>query len=347
MKLLNLSLFAALVTTATAQSQWRFGTGYAPMIGLKTEFSGFGNFTNPFPVPAPAPGSNYFYLDGSVQVDISGNFDGLTSFWAYNNASQIDSAAFGGQGAVNYSTLGSSLAQAGKVGDNGVTAPGSFELFGYREIGAVSIPGAADRQSTWGLRVGLQYTRVDQTNNDSLTAGMTTITDSFNLNGIIAPAAPFTGAFDGGFGAPLISDTPVRTLGSTTATIIGSRQLDVHLSIAQLGSYLEIPVTQDLDVMLEGGVLAGLASGTYDYTSSVTVPGVGTQTTTGKSSDNKLLPGFYAGLGLNGNITPRLSLQAGARYQYMRQFDLTANGSDASLNFDSAFVLSLAAIWKY
>jgi hypothetical protein len=36
-----------------------------------------------------------------------------------------------------------------------------------------------------------------------------------------------------------------------------------------------------------------------------------------------------------------------ARYQYMRQFDLIANGSDASLNFESAFVLSLAAVWKF
>jgi hypothetical protein len=53
------------------------------------------------------------------------------------------------------------------------------------------------------------------------------------------------------------------------------------------------------------------------------------------------------GLGLRCPITQRLSLQASARYQYMRQFDITTNGSTASLNFDSAFVLSLAAVWKF
>jgi hypothetical protein len=347
MKLLTLPLFAALATTAAAQSQWRFGAGYAPMIGLKTEFSGFGNFTNLFPVATPAPGTDYFYLDGSVQVDVSGNFGGLTSFWSYNNASQIDPAAFGGQGAVNYSTLSSSLTQAGKVSDSGVSAPASFEVFGYRDLGSVSISGVADRKGAWGVRVGLQYARVDQTNNDRVTAEMTTITDSYNLNGVIPPLAPFTGAFDGGFGVPLLSDTPVRTLGTTTAAISGSRRLDVHLSVAQFGSYLNIPVSKDFDVMIEGGVLAGLASGTYDYTTTVAVPGVGTQTTTGRNSENKLLPGFYTGLGVNGSINPRLSVQASARYQYMTEFDLNANGSNANLNFDSAFVLSLAVIWKF
>lgn len=347
MKLFTLSLFTVLFTTATAQSQWRIGAGYAPMIGLKTEFSGFGNFQNAFPVPAPAPGTNYTYLDGSVLLDVSGNFGGLTSFWSYNNAAQIDPAAFGGQGAVNYSTLASSMSQAGNVTDNGVAAAGSFEIYAYREIGAAALPAPAGRHSTWGLRVGIQHTRVDQTNSDSLAAGMTTISDSFNLNGIIPPAAPFTGAFIGGFGDPLISDTPTRTLGTTTATISGSRRLEVQLSIAQFGSYIEIPVAKNLNLMLEGGVLAGVANGTYHFTSTVTVPGAGSQTTTGHSSRSKFLPGFYTGLGLNCTLTPRLSVQTSARYQYMREFDLTANGSSASLNFDSAFVLSLAAIWKF
>ncbi len=36
-----------------------------------------------------------------------------------------------------------------------------------------------------------------------------------------------------------------------------------------------------------------------------------------------------------------------ARYPYVRQFELIANGSDASLNFSSALTLSLAAVWKF
>ncbi|OYW75120.1 MAG: hypothetical protein B7Z37_14990 [Verrucomicrobia bacterium 12-59-8] len=348
MKPFTLSLLAALFTTAAAaQSQWRIGAGYAPMIGLKTEFSGFGNFQNPFPVPAPAGHTDYRYLNGSVLVDASGNFGDVTSYWAYNNASQIDLAAFGGAGAVNFDTLADSMTQAGKVDDSSVAAAGSFELFGYREFGAVSIPAAAGRRSAWGLRIGFQHTRVDQTNGDSLGASMTTITDSFNLDHVIPPAAPFTGAFLGGFGDPLLGDTPTRKLGTTTATITGSRRLEVQLNITQIGSYIEIPVAKYLDLMLEGGFLVGVASGTYDFTTTVTVPGAGSQTSSGHTTRNRLLPGLYTGLGLTCNITPSFGLQASARYQFMRQFDLTANGSKASLNFDSAFVLGFSAIWRF
>ncbi|MBL9131046.1 MAG: hypothetical protein JNG86_07605 [Verrucomicrobiaceae bacterium] len=343
------ALFAALLTTVTASAEphWRFSAGYAPMIGIKAEFKGFGNFQNLFPVPPPAAGTNYFYTDGFVQLDSSGNFGGLTTFWLYNNATQFDPTGFGGMGAINYTTLvGSGLNQTGSVTDDNIAASAGFDLRADLHFGAVSfLPKIAGRPIAWGLHSGFQYSRVDVSNSDSLTASLTTINDSFNLNGL-APLAP---GIPGSFTGPnvMIGDTPTRTFGAANASITGSRDLDVQVFITQIGSYLEIPITKKIDLMLEGGFLVGVASGSYDYTTTVAVPGVGAQTTSGHSSHNRLLPGFYTGLGLTYNITPHFGIQGAARYQYMRQFDLIANGSDASLSFDSAFVLSLSAVWKF
>ena len=39
---------AAPISMAYAPSRWRFGAGYAPLIGLKTEFTGLGKFMQGF-----------------------------------------------------------------------------------------------------------------------------------------------------------------------------------------------------------------------------------------------------------------------------------------------------------
>ena len=341
-------LLGPLALTSQAEpGQWSFGAGYAPIVGLRTEFSGFGNFQNPFPVPAPAGGTNYFYTDGSVQVDISGNAGGLTNYWSYNNASQYDPSAFGGQGAINYSTLGGSVSGAGSVVDSSVAAAAGFEMHAYLDLGSVSfLPTmAAGRSATWGMRTGLQYARVNNSNNAAQVGSVGTITDSFNLNGVIPPAAPYTGTFLGP--GPLLGDTPTRTTGTAVAAISGYRQLDVQLFVSTFGSYVALPVAKNLDVMLEGGAVLALANGSYKYESSVTVPGVGTQVTSGGKYTTKLLPGVYSSVGLAWHVTDQFSVQGAVRYQFMKQFNLIANGSNASLSFDSALVLSLSAIYRF
>lgn len=346
MKLLSLSLLAAVATTASAQSPWRFSAGYSPMIGLRTEFSGFGNFNNPFPaLPAPGPASNYFYLDGSVQVDSSGNAGGQTSFFSYQADAQYDPTAFGGSGAINFNALAGGLNSAGTASESNIAAAGGFDLSAYLHLGSVAIPSAGGRSASWGLRMGAQYTRVDVDNNDSMMANVGTITDSFSTNGLVPPLAPYAGPFNGvGF---LLGSTPTRTFGNANAVISGSRELDVHILATQFGTYLEIPVAEKLDVMLEGGFILGLATGSYRYDTSVTVPGAGTQTSDGYASKTKFLPGFYTGVSLIYHLTQNLGIQTGARYQFMKEFEINANGSTASLSFDTAFALSLGVLYTF
>ncbi|MBK8040934.1 MAG: hypothetical protein IPK22_27940 [Verrucomicrobiaceae bacterium] len=339
------SLFTLLVlsSTALADGGWRFSAGYAPMVGLKSEFSGFGNFTNPFPVPAPAPTGSFIYQNGSVQTDVSGNAGNATTFFSYTSAAQIAG------GSLSFTTLSGNLPQAGNAAENAIAAAAGFEFSGYLELGAVKLPFLRDQNTTWGIKLGYQFANTDIHNSDTLSSSLGTITDGYTLaGGGPFPPAPYNGPFNG-FGPLLNTAGVTRTVDAngTTATLAGSRNLLVNLHILQFGSYLDIPVAEKLDLMLEGGFLLGIASGEYDFSTTVSVPGYAPQTSSGKGSRNRVLPGFYVGLGLRCPITQRLSLQASARYQYMRPFDITTNGSTASLNFDSAFVLSLAAVWKF
>ena len=340
------SLFTLLVlsSTALADGGWRFSAGYAPMVGLKSEFSGFGNFTNPFPVPALAPTGSFIYQDGSVQTDVSGNAGDQTTFFSYTSAAQIAG------GSLSFTTLTGNLPQAGNAAENAIAAAAGFEFSGYLELGAVKLPFLRDQNATWGIKLGYQFANTDIHNSDTISSSLGTITDTYTLAGGIFPPAPYSGPF-AGIG-PLLNTalgSSSRTVNAngTSATLAGSRNLLVNLHILQFGSYMDIPVAEKLDLMLEGGFLLGIASGEYDFNTTVTVPGYAPQTSAGKGSRNRVLPGFYLGLGLRCPINNRLSVQASARYQYMRQFDITTNGSTASLNFDSAFVLSLAAVWKF
>jgi hypothetical protein len=336
----------APISQVKNSTRWRFGASYAPILGMKAEYSGFGNFRNPFPPSAIAAGNEYIYRDGSVRVDSSGNFGGETTFWSYTNASQYDPTAFGGQGAINFSSLGSDLNGGGQVSDDAISAATGFEFYGLYELGQLpAIRTLGSRSASWGLRLGLQYGRVQTENTAALSAGVSTITDSFSLNGSVPPGAPFNGTFLGP--GTLLSDTPVRTLTSSSASITGRRELDVHLFIPQFGTYLEIPLARKLDLMLEGGGLLAIASGRYDFETTVSSPADGTQTSSGSNSGTRFMPGVYLGAGISYALTEQLSLQTSARYQYLKSFQISANGSDAKLNFDSAFVLSIGALYQF
>jgi long-subunit fatty acid transport protein len=74
---------------------------------------------------------------------------------------------------------------------------------------------------------------------------------------------------------------------------------------------------------------------------------VGTQVSHGGKSSTRLLPGVFSSVGLAWHLTDQFSIQGSVRYQFMRQYSLMANGSNANLSFDSAMVLSLGAMYRF
>jgi hypothetical protein len=321
------------------QSPWRLGAGYAPILGMKADFTGTGNV----PTTPNTAGQNREYLDGYVRVDSSGNAGGDTTFWGYGSGAQ----EVGGNIAFQSIAAGASGSGGSSITDSSVSAAAGFELYGFYDMGAATILGLKDKGATWGFRTGIQYANVDLNNNSSGSGTVSTFTDSFDLGGNAAPGAGFAGTFAGP--NQLLGDVALtRTFGGTAnVQISGNRSLNVHLAITQWGSYLEIPLCKKVDLTVEGGFLLALASGSYDYNNRVSVGNTGGQTVRGSNSRTRILPGAYAGLGLSYDITDRMSLLANVRYQFLRSYEITANGSTAELDFSSAYTLGLSALWKF
>ncbi|MGC4013570.1 MAG: hypothetical protein QM755_03475 [Luteolibacter sp.] len=330
---------ASNIVSSTDPSPWRFGASYAPFIGLKTTFSGLGRFNSPFTPQPLGGGQERDYDDGFVHVDSAGPASGSTWNWGYNNNSQYNPA---GDGSISFS-ITNSLSNASAEEKGGGQG---FELTAYRDLGPVEWAGMGGRKATWGLRGGLQYGRVDMSNHDLLASGLTTLTDTFGLGGQIPAGAPYSGSFNGP--GTLLDDNPTRVItNGGSALVTGTRDLQTDLFIANFGPYLQIPVNEHFDLLLEAGVSLAAASGSYDYFSSTTVTALGTQVSAGSASETDFLPGVYVGLSGVYQLNERWALQGSGRYQYMESFDLNAGGSKAELSFDSAFVLSLGVLYSF
>lgn len=328
------------ISVPESASPWRFGAGYAPLIGLETEFTGLGTFNRNFSVKPPGGGQNYNYDNGFVRLDSSGNKNSETWNWSYQDAGQYDPS---GGGSMSY-TLTNSLADASATED-GDTASG-FECYTYFDMGTAAFPQLKDLGASWGFRGGLHYARVDVENSAVLNSGTFVLTDRFKLGGVTPPAAPYTGTFNGP--GPLIGDAPVRsTAAGAAALVAGSRELDVHLTTLSFGSYLEMPVCRKFSVLFEGGLNAAIASGDYDFQSTTTITGLGSKNSSGSDSDTSILPGAYLGLSGVYQLSPNWAIQASGRYQYLDDFTLGDNGSEAELSFGSAFILSLGATYSF
>ncbi|MES2659176.1 MAG: hypothetical protein V4689_11210 [Verrucomicrobiota bacterium] len=331
------------ITAASTPSRWRFGAAYAPLVGLKVDFKGLGKFNSPFTAQPLGGGVDYEYEDGFVRVDSADNLGGQTWNWGYQDNSQYQSA---NGGSVDFS-ITNSLSNGSAEEDSNANL--GVELTTYYDMGAVGIPGLKERGATWGFRGGLHYARINVENNNLISTDLTTLTDRFNLNGAVAPGAPYAGSFEGP--GPLIDDSPIRSISAGGQGLIaGSRTLDIHLTTLNFGGYLEVPVTRKFDLLLEAGVSAAVASGSYEFDSYTSVNGVNgttSQTSAGKDSGNTVLPGAYLGMGGIYQLTPNWALQASGRFQYMDDLDLGDNGSSAELSFGSAFVISVGALYSF
>lgn len=325
---------SALITPAPETSPWRVGAAYAPIFGLDVRFKGLGTYQSAYPVQPISAGAGYDYDDGFVHVDSSGNLGGQTWNWGYQNADQAS------ENSVTMS-LSSSTADA-RAREADEIAQG-IDLFAYYTLGKLDLGG---KEASWGLRGGLHYGHADVKNRGNLSTGTITVRDTYTLDPAgVMPGAPYSGSFGGP--GPLLNDTPTRNFVNGSATVTGSRELDISMATLSFGPWIEIPVTEDFSVTLEAGLNAAIARGDYDFDSTTTILNVGTVQSRGSASDTKILPGVYVGASAIYELNQNWALQLSGRYQSMDRFSLNDGGSTATLNFDSAFILSGGVMYHF
>ena len=200
-----------------------FGLGFAPLVGVEAKFSGLGAFRPPLSPQPPGGGQNYNYDDGFVHLDATGNAGGNTWNWGYDDAAQFNPA---GGGSVSMAT--SSVLRHGEAKGSDDFAPG-IEAFAFYDLGELPGLNLGAGPARWGLKATLHYADISIDDSGPVFAGVSRVTDTFSLNGVVPPLAPYTGSFNGP--GPLLSDNPTRvTRGAPNgASVAGNREVGVDL----------------------------------------------------------------------------------------------------------------------
>lgn len=310
-------------------------------MGVDAEFTGLGRFESPNSPQFGTSGVDRVYDDGFNLVDVSGNAGGLTTNWGFQDASQFDAQA----GTISLSTFESLSNGSVETSDGAHLSVQATAFYDVGELDGWSL--SSENPARWGVRFDLGYQRIEIGDNSTLTTDLVQNTDTFALNGVIPPTAPFSGSF--GDPGPLLSDLGgfSQQISTGGGVVNGNREIEANLFLLSLGPYVELPVTKKLSVTAQVGGTLGIIGGEFSFTSETSLPGGASQSAAGKESETEVLGGFYVGAGLNYALNENWSLSADARYQYLNSFEIEANGSGAELDFGSFFLFNFGATYRF
>jgi len=284
----------------------QIGLSYRMGLNITVDFKKLGGFP-PVSDPGPASGSTYnrSYDNGSYnRVDSSTNAGGLTWYWGYQSASQV-------QG--NSLVMESSSSQANGVSRDNQNDPQHGLELSYRHQFYRA------EHYRLGLEAAFGWTTVDVSDHSTVKTSVNRITDSFTIPGDVhvLPAAPYYGKYEGP--SAVIGAGPERatTVISQDAIVTGSRQLNSEVFTLRLGPYVEVPLVERLSFLLSGGLTVAAADTKFSYQETVSIADAGlvSQPRTSSGSQTDWLVGGYVGGALSYAVTKDVSVFAGAQYQ--------------------------------
>jgi hypothetical protein len=294
---------------------------FGPTFGLNFK----ADFNNQSANPGPATGdANHSYNDGYVRVDSSGDAGGLTTYWGYQNASQVVG-----------NTMQFHAVQGGSSSATGNPQYGG-EFMYQRVLGTLPFI-----SGDWGLETAFGFTEIDLQENYSGTVPVTL--DTYQLGGVVPPGPGYNGTFQGP--GPLLGDTPTRS--TTSANVAGYQRLSGQLFSLRLGPFAELNITHKLSLAASVGLTLAPATVDYDFSETATLSGGGVIADSGHSSRTRLLYGPYAGATLNYDFTKCWGLYVGARFQNLTDLDQSVNGRNARLDLGSTMYATIGATWKF
>jgi len=268
------------------------------------------------------------YHDGFVRPDINGAADGTTWYWGY----QADSQIVGDNLQLHTAT---SSPSDGQISESGDDLQAGFEVMYGRELGRLTL---GKRRLPWGVEAGVSSLNPKIAVRDSYSGMVSVRTDSYALNGIVPPRAPYSGTFDGP--GPLISSTAHNSrLDSVPASSEVDATIDSLLVGLKAGAFIEMPLSERLQLNLSAGVAALAAFNDFNFEETVTVTGIPSSALnqTGEESDSTFVFGGYAEVSVSYAMTEFLSLYVGGQYQYLGDVEVSGGGKEATIGLSNAF----------
>lgn len=322
----------------STESPNRLSLGARIGLNIKAKFhnSAVGQPGNPGANIGPASsGVDHSYDDGYVKVDGSENAGGLTSNWGYRNDSQVvgDAMQF-------HSTQSDPLSFPAS---HSITDDPQYgvELIYQRVIGSVS----SESFVNWGLEAAFSYTDLDLRDDRQATVPVTVTTDTFQLNGVLAPGAGYNGPFSGP--GALLGDTPTRTIASDTATLASHHRLSGQSYGIRLGPFAECYFTPQLSLAVSAGLALAPTCLEYDFSETSTLAGGGTFANAGHASKSELLYGYYVSALLRYDFNECWGVYVGAQFQSLNDMKLSAGSATAQLDQGAAVYATIGASWRF
>jgi hypothetical protein len=321
-------IMAAAASAATAQTRHltaedlgcgcdeplnRFGISYRAGFNITTKFKHLGGLASPNnPGPATGGAVDRFYDDGYNRVDNSGNTGDITTFWGYENSSQYDPGAFGGTGGITMSSTSASGIGASKSKEE--DPQHGAELTYNRQLGKTG-------NVRWGAELAVNYMNLTIHDNSTLFGDALRTSDSYALNNVVPPQAPYHATKEQ-LSGPVLSSVPVRTMTTIVngATVNGSRRFDADIFGMRVGPYMEIPVCRHFAMNFSGGLAAAWINSEFQFDESTSVNGSSSGSARGSGRHDGVLVGGYASGNLMFNVTEAVDVFVGAQYQALGQY---------------------------
>jgi len=310
----------------------RFSVRAHALFGVKAEFKNLGGFPRQTDIGAVTNGVDHFYDDGFNRVDASGNTNGLTWYWGYQNASQL----VGTDSIAMHSAVGSG---GGSLEAEEDLPQWGLEFVYTRELGSSG-------SYWWAVELGVGWLDLSFSENATFTSDVTLTTDTYGLNGIVPPLAPYSGSFNGP--GPLIGDLPSRSVATLpgAAVTAGRYRLDASVYTFRLGILYESPFTDWLGLQFGGGGLAAFVDGEFSFSEQVSYRSIN-GTRSGADSESDFVGGAYAMAGLAFHLTERVVATVGAQYNFLSDFSQKFNEKEATIDFKHSLFVSAGVGVKF
>jgi hypothetical protein len=296
-------------------------------LGAQVGFNFKANFTTSRTIPgAVSPGVDHIYDDGYVRVDSSDNTGGLTWNWGYERGVQVVGDT------IEFHSIQSSTKESADEAQYGL------DLTYQRLLGRFF------ERGVWGFEAGFNYTDLDL-RADRAPGGASLMTDSFALNGVLPPNAPYHGTFNGP--GPLLGDTPTRTLSTDPVALTSDHRLSGPLFGFRFGPVAEWNFSRAFSIALSAGIALAPAIIDYDFTESITLQGGQTFSTRGHSSKTDLLYGNYVTALLRYSFNDHWSIYGGGQFQTLNDLEQTVGTRTAKLDAGSTLHGVLGVSWRF
>lgn len=349
-KLRSLSCLSLLALTASARGQeasWltHFRIGMSIGLNIKTEFKTTGTFptTSNSPGDPTNPNVDHIYDDGYVRVDSTGNAPvpdppnlPATSFWGYQNASQLTGAA--PNQILTYHATKTFTGSAESSSDDSVHL--GFDMAYGRSI-------AEWQRVAIGWEFGFNLTPVNAKDRQPISGSAVQSRATYNTGGSTIPSAPYSGPFLAA-GSPLINAAGTALPDTVIpGTINGTRSIDAMLYQFRLGPLIRWEMYPRWTLNGSAGGAFGLVNIDYRFDESIDLINGTSTASHGKFGDLDTTFGGYASAVVMYDTGYNWEAFLGGHFIAMGDSKVSSGGREAKIDLGSAFYITVGINWTF